>query len=101
MASGGPIVFPTADVLVLTPICPHTLTNRALILPLTAVIEVKAVNPTPATLLNADGEVVSELCPGDCITIRRSHRTVRMMHLAGTTFSETLRHKLHWRGATI
>ena len=101
LAAGGPVVFPTAAVLALTPICPHTLSNRAMILPGGATINVTVVSPKPATVLSADGQVVSELAPGDCIRIRRSRRTVRLMQLARSSFFETLRRKLHWRGATI
>lgn len=100
LAAGGPVVFPTAAVLALTPICAHTVSNRALILPVAATIEVTVVSPRPATILSADGQVLSELEAGDCITVRRSRRTVRLMHLAGSSFCETLRRKLHWRGAT-
>ena len=95
------MVFPTANVLAITPICPHTLSNRALIVPLSSTIQVQVVSPRPSTILSADGQVVSELTTGDNITIRRSRRTVRIMHLAGSSFCETLRRKLHWRGATI
>jgi len=101
LAAGGAVVFPTAQVLELTPICPHTLSNRSLILPLKARIEVKVVSQKPTTILSADGHVVSELSADDHLTIRRSRRTVRLMHLAGSSFCETLRRKLHWRGATI
>jgi NAD+ kinase len=101
LAAGGAVVFPTAEVFALTPICPHTLSNRALILPLTATIEVKVISPKPATILSADGQVVSELAPGDKITIRRARRTVRLMQLSGSSFCETLRCKLHWRGASL
>jgi NAD+ kinase len=101
LAAGGAVVFPTADVFALTPICPHTLSNRSLILPLTATIEVKVISPRPATILSADGQVVSELAVGDTITIRRARRTVRLMHLAGASFCETLRRKLHWRGTSL
>jgi NAD+ kinase len=101
LAAGGAVVFPTADVFALTPICPHTLSNRSLILPLTSTIEVRVISPKPATILSADGQVVSELAPGDLITIRRSRKTVRLMQLAGSSFCETLRRKLHWRGANL
>jgi NAD+ kinase len=101
LAAGGAVVFPTAEVIALTPICPHTLSNRSLILPLTATISVRIINPKPATILSADGQVVTELAAGDQITIRRSRRTVRLMHLKGSSFCETLRCKLHWRGATL
>ena len=101
LAAGGAVVFPTADVLALTPICPHTLSNRSLILPLAATIEVKVASAKPATILSADGQVVRELAAGDRITIRRARRTVRLLHLAGGSFCETLRCKLHWRGASL
>jgi len=101
LAAGGAVVFPTAQVIEITPICPHTLSNRSLILPLTARIEVKVVSLKPTTILSADGQVVSELSTGDLITIYRSRRTVRLMHLAGASFCETLRKKLHWRGGTL
>jgi NAD+ kinase len=101
LAAGGAVVFPTAQVLELTPICPHTLSNRSLILPLTARLEVRVVSQKPATILSADGQVISELATGDMLTIGRSRRSVRLMHLAGSSFCETLRRKLHWRGATL
>jgi NAD+ kinase len=101
LAAGGAVVFPTAQVIEITPICPHTLSNRSLVVPLSSRIEVKIVSPKPTTVLSADGQVVSELSTGDCLTIRRSRRTVRLMHLAGSSFCETLRRKLHWRGATL
>ena len=101
LAAGGAVVFPTADVIALTPICPHTLSNRSLILPLSATIEVKVISSTPSTILSADGQVISELAADDQVTIRRSRRAVYLMHLAGSSFCETLRLKLHWRGASL
>lgn len=101
LAAGGAVVFPTAQVMALTPICPHTLSNRSLILPLSATIEAKVINPKPATVLSADGQMVTELGEGDTITVKRSKRGVHLMHLAGSTFCETLRRKLHWRGANL
>jgi NAD+ kinase len=101
LAAGGAVVYPTAEVFQLTPICAHTLSNRSLVLPLTSEISVKIVNPKPATLLSADGELVRELSTGDEVTVRRSRRTVRLMHLEGNSFMKTLRVKLHWRGANL
>ncbi len=101
LAAGGAVVFPTSEVIEITPICPHTLSNRSLIVPLTARIEVKVVSPKPATILSADGQVISELSADDLLSIGRSRRTVRLMHLSGSSFCDTLRRKLHWRGATL
>jgi NAD+ kinase len=101
LAAGGAVVYPTAEVFQLTPICAHTLSNRSLVLPLSSEISIKVVTPKPATILSADGELVTELSAGDEIRVRRSKRTVRLMHLEGTSFFETLRVKLHWRGANL
>lgn len=101
LAAGGAVVFPTSQVIEITPICPHTLSNRSLIVPLSARIELTVVSPKPATILSADGQVISELSTGDSLRISRSRQTVRLMHLAGSSFCETLRRKLHWRGATL
>ncbi len=101
LAAGGAVVFPTANVLALTPICPHTLSNRSLILPLSAKIQVEVISANPSTVLSADGEVVTELATSDRVTVCRSRRTVRLMHLAGSSFCDTLRRKLHWRGGPL
>ncbi|HET7623746.1 MAG TPA: NAD(+)/NADH kinase [Verrucomicrobiae bacterium] len=101
LAAGGAVVFPTSEVLQVTPICPHTLSNRSLILPSSSTISVKVVNPTPITILSADGQFMTELAAGDDIMIRRSRQTVRLVHLEDSSFFETLRVKLHWRGANL
>jgi NAD+ kinase len=101
LAAGGAIVSPTAEVFALTPICPHALSNRSIILPLDSTIRVKAMNPAPATLLSVDGEVVAELDAGEEVTVRRSRSTVRLVNLPNNSFMEALRQKLQWRGAYV
>jgi NAD+ kinase len=101
LAAGGALVFPTADVFALTPVCPHALSNRSIILPLSATIRVKAANPHPETILSADGHVVAELDAGDEITIRRSSNAIRLLHPADNSFLEAVRRKLQWRGGYI
>lgn len=98
LSAGGAVVLPTADVFAMTPICPHALSNRSIILPLSSKILVKAISPLPSTLLSADGQVVAELDAGDEVVIRRSRRTIRLMYLADNSFLEALRRKLQWRG---
>ena len=98
LAAGGAIVLPTAEVFALTPICPHALSNRSIILPLSATIRVKAVTTVATAYLNADGQIIGELDAGDEITIRRSRSAVRLVHLQDSSFLEALRRKLHWRG---
>jgi NAD+ kinase len=101
LSSGGPIVLPTAEVFCLTPISPHSLSTRSIILPLSSAIRIKATNPLPATLLSADGQPVAELDAGDEVTIRRSRRAVRLVQLAEGSFLKALRRKLHWRGTYL
>jgi NAD+ kinase len=101
LAAGGAVVVPTAEVFVMTPISPHALSNRSIILPLSSKISVKAINPLPATILSADGQLVAELAAGDEVIIRRSRAAIRLMHLADSSFFEALRHKLQWRGAYL
>lgn len=101
LSAGGAVVFPTAEVFAVTPICPHTLSNRSLILSLDSVIRIRLRTPRPTAVLSADGETVSELAAGNVLTIRRSAHMVRLMHLHGSSFFEALRQKLHWRGTTL
>jgi NAD+ kinase len=101
LAAGGAIVLPTAEVFCLTPISPHSLSNRSIILPLSSAIRIKANNPLPSTLMSADGQVVAELDAGDEVTIRRSRSSVRLIHLGEGSFLEALRRKLHWRGTYL
>ena len=101
LAAGGAIVLPTAEVFTLTPICPHSLSNRSIILPLSSRITVKAITPLPATILSADGQMVEELDAGDEVVIRRSRRAIRLVQLPESSFLEALRRKLHWRGTYL
>jgi len=101
LAAGGAVVSPVADVFALTPISPHTLSNRSLILPLSATIQIEPISSTPATILSADGELMGELSPGDVVMVRRSRHSVRLMHPSGSSFFEALRRKLHWRGTYL
>lgn len=101
LAAGGAVVLPTAEVFAMTPICPHALSNRSIILPLSSKISVIAISPAPSTILSADGCLIGEIDAGDEIIIRRSRRAVRLMHLADGSFFEALRHKLQWRGAYL
>jgi NAD+ kinase len=101
LSAGGAIVSPTADVFTLTPICPHTLSNRSVIISLNAVIKVKVLSERVETILTADGQKMIPLTFGDEVTIRRSKRTIRLLHLAGSSFYETLRNKLNWSGSSV
>ena len=101
LSAGGAVVHPQAGVFAITPICPHTLSNRSVIVNLGSKINVKVQSSRPEVILSADGECVSEMSLGDIVTISRSRQSVRLMHLLGRSFFDTLRRKLHWSGANV
>lgn len=101
LAAGGAIISPDAEVFAITPICPHTLSNRSVIIGLNSTIMVKPLSERVETILSADGQPPTKLAAGDEITIRRSRHDIRLLHLAGSSFFDTLRRKLGWRGATV
>lgn len=101
LSAGGAIVSPDAEVFAMTPICPHTLSNRSLIVSLNAVIQVRVKSERLEVTASADGQIRAELQSGDIITIARSDRAVQLLHLAGSSFFETLRQKLHWSGSNF
>lgn len=101
LAAGGAVISPDAEVFAITPICPHTLSNRPVIVSLNSTIMVKALSQRVETVLSADGQPPATLSAGDEITIRRSRHSIRLLHLAGSSFFDTLRRKLNWRGASV
>ena len=101
LSAGGAIVSPDAEVFTLTPICPHTLSNRSVIVSLSSKLEVKVLNDIPATILTADGQVQLELGGGVVVSLRRSRASVRLLQLEGHSFFGTLRAKLRWSGSAV
>ncbi|MBL9175682.1 MAG: NAD(+)/NADH kinase [Verrucomicrobiales bacterium] len=101
LAAGGAIVGPDAEVLMLTPICPHTLSIRPVVINLRARVDVTLVSDRLTASVTADGQQQMELAPGDRVTIRRSERTVQLVRLAGSSFYATLRHKFGWSGGNV
>ena len=101
LAAGGAIVSPDAEVLTITPICPHTLTNRSVIVPLDSVVQVTVISERVETMLTADGQVQTPLNTGDFVQLRKSKFAMRLLRLRGSTFFQTLRQKLHWSGSNV
>jgi NAD+ kinase len=101
LSAGGPVIMPEAGALVVSLICPHTLSTRPLVLPDGVVIEVTVSASAGRTALTADGQIGQELAQGDSVEIRRASRTVRFSHLPGYSYFGVLRQKLHWRGSNV
>jgi NAD+ kinase len=95
LSAGGPIVFPTMDAVVLTPICSHTLTNRPIVLPGSQRIEVTLLTDQDV-MLTADGQVGFALKPLDTVEVRRAAARIRLLRFPQKHFFSVLRTKLKW-----
>ena len=96
LAANGPILTPDVDALVVTPICPHLLTLRPIVVRGDACVVVRAEDIPHVALLTVDGQKAVELEVGDEIRCRRSKYTVNLVRLAEGGFFEALRNKLSW-----
>lgn len=99
LSAGGPIVHPSVDAFVLTPIAPHTLTNRPVVLPATSRIDLyPAIERAPDLLVTIDGQDGIPLDAGSVVTVERSPRRLRLIHTSSRTHFDMLREKLKWGG---
>ncbi|MBW1711407.1 MAG: NAD(+)/NADH kinase [Deltaproteobacteria bacterium] len=96
LSAGGPIVYPAHESILLTPICPFTLSNRPLILPETAKIEIEVDPKASDLLLTADGQAFCNLEPGDTITAQRSSARISLIKNPYKDYFEILKTKLGW-----
>jgi len=96
LAAGGPIVYPIVEAFVVTPICPHTLTNRPLVIPDSAKIEIDFKAEEDAVFLTLDGQVGVELVRGDHIVVKKATEKLYLVRPARKTYYEILRTKLKW-----
>jgi NAD+ kinase len=98
LSAGGPIVHPSVGVMVLTPICPHTLTHRPLVLPNSAVVSVRvhSRDGDEDTVLSLDGQSGTPLANDDTVEIRKGRGCVPLVQSEDRTYSDVLRSKLRW-----
>jgi len=96
MAAGGPIIYPTVEAFLITPICSHTLTNRPLVVPNTNRIELDFESREEAVFLTLDGQVGVDLKRGDLVVISKVPNKLRLVRPARKTYFEILRSKLKW-----
>ena len=99
LAAGGPILAPHADAIVLSYICPHTLSNRPLVISASSVAEVEVTSDATTFAMTADGQVLVPLSNGDRVRFRRNPWPVRLLKVSGRSFYQTLRTKLAWEGS--
>jgi len=96
LSAAGPILFPTMDALVVTPICSHALTNRPIVLPATARLEVTLLTDTPDVALSLDGQPGLAVTPKDVVQVRRADSRIRLIRDPQKTYFQVLRTKLKW-----
>jgi NAD+ kinase len=97
MAAGGPILYPNLHALILTPICPYTLSHRPIVLPDTAKIEVILQTPNEDVLVTLDGQIGINLAYGDVVTIQRAAQPIQLMRTTKQDqYFHVLRTKLKW-----
>lgn len=102
LSAGGPILYPTMANIILTPICPFTLTNRPIILLDTHVIYIRLEREGEGRVtLTLDGQVGFDLARGDQVMIRKSKKRIRLLKSPDQSYFEILRTKLMWGGVTI
>lgn len=101
LSAGGPILYPTMETFILTPICPFTLTNRPIIIPNTDIVRIRlGKRSNESVVLTFDGQVGLDFHAGDELIISRSEEKIRLLTLPGHSYFEILRTKLMWGGAT-
>jgi NAD+ kinase len=96
LAAGGPILQPDLDAFVITPICPHMLTNRPLVIPDTSRVELDFTAAQEPVYLTLDGQIGFQLEPQDHVVITKSSSKVKFVRPPRKTYYEVLRNKLRW-----
>jgi NAD+ kinase len=101
MSAGGPLLLPDSACFVITPICPHVLTNRSTVMADTARLELRLVGGGPGVTVNVDGQEIRPFGSGDVLRVSRAGEKLCLATLPGRTFSGVLREKLKWSGSNV
>jgi NAD+ kinase len=101
LSAGGPILTPDSPCFVVSPICPHTLSNRPLVVSDQRTITVHVAKALGRLVLSVDGQEELAIEQGDRLEVRRSPQSVRFVHLPGYSYFSVLRQKLLWRGSSV
>lgn len=96
LSAGGPIIYPSMNAVVLTPICPFTLTNRPIVMPDTAEIKLILKHENEGVVLTLDGQVGYQMQTGDCVSICKSATAFNLVQPMNRNYFDVLRDKLKW-----
>jgi len=98
LSAGGPVVVPTLETIIVTPISPHTLAIRPVVLPATASVTVQADGAPEDLMITVDGQTGTTFGGADTLSVRRAKQTIKVVRFPGSSFFATLREKLGWGG---
>ena len=98
LSAGGPIVFPGEELIIINPICPHTLTNRPIIFPHDADLRITLWSKEKGATVTLDGQETYQIKSGDAVMIKKSRRAVNLVLSPHRSYWEILRSKLSWSG---
>jgi NAD+ kinase len=101
LSAGGPILDPESGVFVITPICPHVLTNRSIIVAEGSTVEIEASDPDYPVFLTLDGRKPIHVERGSVVTIRKAKKTLPLASLPDVSFFSVVRQKLKWSGSNL
>ena len=98
LSAGGPILVPGVECLVATPICPHSLANRSIVLAPTSELRLSLLNPLQQAQLTFDGQETVPVIPADSVVVTRAPHPLCLIETGKRTFFQTLREKMDWEG---
>jgi len=101
LAAGGPVIHPSVPAIIMTPICPFTLTNRPLIVPDSSIIKIKLENKSSHILLTFDGQQGMEISRKDLLVIQKGAQPVNMISVPKQDYFDVLKTKLRWSGGRV
>lgn len=101
LAAGGPVIYPSVPAMIMTPICPFTLTNRPLIIPDTSVIKIKLEKQSSHIMLTFDGQQGMEISNKDLLVIQKGPQPVNMITIPGQEYFDVLKTRLRWSGGRV
>ncbi len=96
LSAGGPLISPEVEAMVLTPICPHSLSFRPVVLPASSSVLICPHHLNAGTRVNFDGQVLIPLAENECLLIRRSPKSFTLIENPGISHWQMLAHKMHW-----
>ncbi len=96
LSAGGPILQPQLPVMVISPICPHTLSLRPIVVPDSSRLEIRLDTPREKVFLTLDGQEGASLADGDVVRVTKGDATARLVRIGNRSFFDNLRGKLHW-----